>query len=92
MPATLFLQAKVEADKQARAYKSHHVWGTILFKSLRLVLAGKSKHEINKALFDARGAIEQRSLYIRDDRIMLLNELKKLEQELLGEKDVSRTE
>lgn len=90
MPPTLFLQAKTEADKQARAHKSHYVWGTVLFQALRRVLPGKSKTEIGHALQDARGAIEQRSLYIRDDRVILLNKLKELEMELLGERMPSK--
>lgn len=84
MPVTLFLQAKITADKQARASKSQHVWGVVLFKSLRRVLAGKSRQEIMNALYDARGSIEQRSLQIPHDRIVLLSQLKALEQELLN--------
>jgi hypothetical protein len=85
MPPPLFLQAKVEADQQARALKSHAAWGPSLFAALRRILPGKSRQEISQALYDARGSIEQRSLFIREDRIILLTELRKLEKELLGD-------
>lgn len=90
MPVPLFLQAKVQADAIARSHKSHAVWGPSLFKALRKVLAGKTRQEIHRALFDARASIEQRSLYIREDRMILLNKLKELEIELLGERVPSK--
>ena len=89
MPVPLFLQAKAEADKQARATKSHHVWGVVLFRMLRQILPGKSRTEINQALHDARGSIEQRSLYIREDRMILLNKLKELENELFHKEETT---
>lgn len=92
MPLTLFLQAKVEADKQARASKSHYVWGSVLFKTLRRVLADKSEQEIKVALSDARGVIEQRSLVIRDDRVILLGELNKLQREILHDNQTGGAE
>lgn len=84
MPFPLFQQAKTKADAQARAHKNHAIWGPALFEALREILPGRSHTEIYQALQDARGAIEQRSLYIREDRLILLNELKKLEGQLLG--------
>jgi hypothetical protein len=83
MPPSLFLQAKVQADSTARAHKSHKIWGPTLFRALRSVLKGKSRHEIAVTLEDARGAIEQRSLYIREDRMLLLNDLNAMRKELL---------
>jgi hypothetical protein len=84
MPAPLFLQAKVIADQKARNLRSHAAWRPALFKALRSVLAGKSRVEIYAALQDARGCIEQRSLFIPQDRILLLQDLNTLEKELLG--------
>jgi hypothetical protein len=84
MPVPLFLQAKTEADSKARALKSHHIWGIQLFVSLKRILADKSRVEINQALHDARGCIEQRSLHIPQDRIVLLTKLNQLQKELLG--------
>jgi hypothetical protein len=56
---------------------------------LRQILPGKSRTEINQALHDARGSIEQRSLYIREDRMILLNKLKELENELFHKEETT---
>lgn len=84
MPAPLFQQAKLQADQKSRALKSHAVWRPVLFRALRQVLVGKSCVEIRAALQDARGCIEQRSLVIPEDRMLLLKDLNVLEKELLA--------
>lgn len=83
MPISLFYQAKFFADAEARAHKSHHVWGPTLFKALRHILKDKHANEIQFALDQARDIIELRSLSVPHDRVQLLQGLKKLKDDLL---------
>ena len=83
MPPATFIIVKNEADQAVRTYRNHVMWGIILFRALRRELKGKSKQEVLTACEVVRGEIEQRSLHIPHDRMILLAELKKVREEFL---------
>ncbi len=84
MPPATFIIVRNEADQAVRTYRNQMVWGQFLFRALRRELKGKSKQEILTACEAVRGEIEQRSLHIPHDRMMLLKELGKIREEFLG--------
>ena len=84
MPPATFIIVRNEADQEVRTYRNQMVWGQFLFRALRRELKGKSKQEILTACEAVRGEIEQRSLHIPHDRMMLLKELGKIREEFLG--------